>query len=149
MPNTKEKRKFRRVRNKLMILEFENSIYTNPEQDFNGLWWDLVRKYEMLDVPDQKLPAAWSSVRHIILQSGSFQNYLVGDLIAAQFLQYIKKNCYTEGKNLYVGNKEIGKFFREKVFYYGNAKNWYQLIEEATGEKLNAGYYLDYLVEKE
>ena len=47
------------MRNQLLIfsrwcqvmLRFEKSMYENPEQDLNKLWWDLVEKYQRLRRP--------------------------------------------------------------------------------------------------
>jgi peptidyl-dipeptidase A len=41
----------------------------------------------------------------------------------------------------FTGNKEIGKFLKEKVFAPGNKIYWNDMIEKATGEKLTPKYY--------
>ena len=32
-----------------VMYRFEKSMYENPDQDLNELWWKMVEKYQMLD----------------------------------------------------------------------------------------------------
>ena len=41
----------------------------------------------------------------------------------------------------YADNKEVGKYFMEKVFAPGRKLYWNDMIQKATGEKLTAKYY--------
>ncbi|HEX2981981.1 MAG TPA: hypothetical protein VHO28_00410, partial [Ignavibacteriales bacterium] len=41
----------------------------------------------------------------------------------------------------FMGNKEVGNYFKEKVFGPGAKYQWNDMIERATGEKLTAKYY--------
>jgi peptidyl-dipeptidase A len=34
-----------------VMYRFEKSLYEDPDQDLNTLWWDLVEKYQMLKRP--------------------------------------------------------------------------------------------------
>jgi peptidyl-dipeptidase A len=35
-----------------VMFRFEKSMYENPDQDLNKLWWDLVEKYQMIKKPE-------------------------------------------------------------------------------------------------
>ena len=37
-----------------VMLRFEKSMYENPDQDLNKLWWDLVEKYQMVKRPPNR-----------------------------------------------------------------------------------------------
>lgn len=127
-----------------VMYRFEKSMYENPDQDLNKLWWDLVEKYQMLKRPEGRNEPDWASKIHIALYPCYYHNYLMGELLASQFSYYIAKNYYqTEDlKNISFSNKpEVGKFFIEKVFNPGMKYEWNVMIEKATGEKLTAKYY--------
>jgi peptidyl-dipeptidase A len=44
---------------------------------------------------------------------------------------------------LYNGNKEVGKYVRERVFVPGRTLDWDALTEHVTGERLNARAFAD------
>ena len=35
-----------------VMFRFEKSMYENPDQDLNKLWWDLVEKYQEIKRPE-------------------------------------------------------------------------------------------------
>jgi peptidyl-dipeptidase A len=42
----------------------------------------------------------------------------------------------------YAGNKEVGDYLKEKIFFPGAIYKWDELIEHSTGEKLNPKYWV-------
>jgi peptidyl-dipeptidase A len=128
-----------------VMYRFEKSMYENPDQDLNKLWWDTVEKYQMLTRPEGRNMPDWASKIHIALYPCYYHNYLLGELLASQFNSYILKNI-TGGKSL-AGNKELGGWLKEKIFMPGARYYWNDMIEKATGEKLTAKYYAEQFVE--
>ncbi|MBI5219217.1 MAG: M2 family metallopeptidase [Bacteroidia bacterium] len=127
-----------------VMYRFEKNMYENPDQDLNKLWWNLVEKYQMLKRPAGRDEPDWATKAHIASYPCYYHNYLMGELLASQFYNYVcEKILKTKDMNLqsYVGNKEMGKFFVEKVFAPGSLYPWNDMIEKATGEKLTARYY--------
>ena len=60
---------------------------------------------------------------------------------ASQLHHAIAKNVYKGALPetvVYVGNKEVGRFMREKVFNPGKTMTWNELTRFATGSDLNA-----------
>lgn len=132
-----------------VMYRFEKSLYENPDQDLNKLWWDLVEKYQLLKRPEGRNEPDWASKIHIATSPCYYHNYLLGELLASQLNHYICKNILKTDdlKNPnYVNNKEIGKFLVEKVFSPGAKFKWNEMIEKATGEKLTPKYYADQFV---
>ena len=40
-----------------VMFRFEKSMYANPDQDLNKLWWDLVEKYQLLkNLKEETMP---------------------------------------------------------------------------------------------
>ncbi len=131
-----------------VMYRFEKSLYENPDQDVNKLWWDLVEKYQMIKRPANRNQPDWASKIHIATSPCYYHNYLLGELLASQFNHYVSSSLLSTNNSSqsYFGNKEVGNYFTEKVFKPGARYNWNQMIEKATGEKLTAKYYSEQFV---
>jgi peptidyl-dipeptidase A len=122
-----------------VMYRFEKSMYENPDQNLNQLWWDTVEKYQLLTRPEGRNMPDWATKIHIALYPCYYHNYLLGELLASQISNYISTNI---SKNQsFVGEKAVGDYLREKIFMPGARYNWNEMIEKATGEKLTAKYY--------
>jgi peptidyl-dipeptidase A len=127
-----------------VMYRFEKSLYENPDQDLNSLWWTLVEKYQLVKKPEGRNEPDWASKIHIATAPCYYHNYLMGELLASQLNHYIAINIYKKSDvhNLsYYNNQEVGKFLQSKVFAPGMKYKWNDMIERATGEKLTAKYY--------
>jgi peptidyl-dipeptidase A len=127
-----------------VMYRFEKSMYDNPDQDLNKLWWDLVEKYQLLKKPEGRNEPDWASKIHIATFPCYYHNYLLGELLASQLYNHIVKNIIKSDdyRNQSFTNKpEVGTFLKEKVFGPGMKYFWNDMIEKATGEKLTAKYY--------
>ena len=127
-----------------VMYRFEKSMYANPDQDLNKLWWDLVEKYQMLKRPADRNEPDWASKIHIATVPCYYHNYLLGELFASQMYCYIVKNIIKSDDykfQSFSGNKEVGNFMKDKIFLPGKKFYWNDMIEKATGEKLTAKYY--------
>ncbi len=127
-----------------LMYRFEKSMYENPDQDLNKLWWDLAEKYQMLKRPEGRNEPDWATKIHIALYPCYYHNYLLGELLASQLYYYMITNILKSSDykfQSFTGNKEIGKFLKEKIFAPGNKIYWDDMIEKATGEKLTPKYY--------
>jgi len=127
-----------------VMYRFEKSLYENPDQDLNKLWWDLVEKYQLLKRPEGRNEPDWASKIHIAAYPCYYHNYLLGELLASQLYYYITEKVLksTDYKNQsFAGKKEVGAYLIEKVFKPGAKYQWNDMIQRATGEKLTAKYY--------
>jgi len=122
-----------------VMYRFEKSMYGNPDQDLNALWWNLVEKYQMLTKPVDRNMPDWATKIHVALYPCYYHNYLLGEMLASQLYIYISKNISKDGS--FAGKKEVGDYLRDKVFMPGSRYYWNDMIERATGEKLTAKYY--------
>ena len=120
------------------MFRFEKSMYANPDQDLNKLWWDLVEKYQLLKKPEGRNNADWASKIHIASYPCYYHNYQLGELLASQLNAYIGENIIGEKEPSITGHPEVGEFLVEKVFKPGSRYYWNEMIEKATGEKLTA-----------
>lgn len=127
-----------------VMFNFEKSLYSNPEQNLNELWWALVKKYQLIDF-SRDMPD-WASKIHFVSSPVYYHNYLLGELFASQINNHIAKSILKEKslKNLnYSGKKEIGEYLKAKIFFPGATYKWDELIKHSTGEKLNPGYWVE------
>jgi len=122
-----------------VMYRFEKAMYENPDQDLNQLWWDLVEKYQMMKKPEGRDMPDWATKIHVALYPCYYHNYLLGELLASQFSDYITRSV-AKG-NIPEDMKAMGEFFKTKVFMPGMRYEWNDMIERATGEKLTARYY--------
>jgi peptidyl-dipeptidase A len=128
-----------------VMYRFEKSMYENPDQDLNKLWWDLVEKYQMLTKPEGRDMPDWATKIHIALYPCYYHNYLLGELLASQFYTYLTTSI-TASKS-FTGDKAVGAWLKEKVFMPGARYYWNDMIERATGEKLTAKYFAKQFVQ--
>ncbi len=133
-----------------VMYRFEKSMYEDPDQDLNALWWDLVEKYQMVKRPDNRDEPDWATKIHIATSPCYYHNYLLGELLASQLLYYIARNViHSEDVRLesFANKKEVGAFLIDKIFKPGSTYHWSELIERATGEALSARYYAKQFVD--
>ena len=124
-----------------VMLRFEKSMYENPDQELNKLWWDLVEKYQLVKRPDNRDMPDYGSKIHIVSAPVYYHNYMMGQLFASQVHHTIAKELY-DGADpdtvLYIDDKKIGDFMKAKIFEPGRRLSWDGLTKFATGEFLNA-----------
>jgi len=128
-----------------VMYRFEKSMYENPDQDLNQLWWDMVENYQLMKKPEGRNMPDWATKIHVALYPCYYHNYLLGELLASQIYSYMTTNI-TQNSSL-VGEKAVGTYLKEKIFMPGARYSWNEMIEKATGEKLTAKYYAKQFVE--
>eukprot|EP00743_Colponemidia_sp_Colp-15_P004598 GILK01004957.1.p1 GENE.GILK01004957.1~~GILK01004957.1.p1 ORF type:complete len:611 (-),score=116.98 GILK01004957.1:162-1811(-) len=132
-----------------VMYRFEASMYANPDQDLNQLWWDLVEKYQGLHRPDNRTEstgrfADYASKIHVVSAPVYYHNYMCGEMFASQLLHTIKTQvCGVAEPTSEAGqdvslcdNVKIGEFLIEKVFAPANTFSWNELTKFATGQSL-------------
>ena len=123
-----------------VMLRFEKSMYEDPDQDLNKLWWDLVEKYQLVKRPPHRNAPDYASKIHIVSAPVYYHNYMMGQLFASQVHHTIAKEVYNGADPsmvIYVGDKRVGDFMKKKVFEPGRTLDWQGLTKHATGEALS------------
>jgi peptidyl-dipeptidase A len=120
----------------MVVVGFERAMYENPEADLDTIWWNLVEKYQFLKRPEGRNMPDWATKNHVALAPAYYQNYLIGHMVAAQWLGTLEKNGGL------IGNPNAGAWFKEKVFGLGATKPWNEGLAHATGEPLNLDHYV-------
>ena len=127
-----------------VMVHFERELYRNPDQDLNGLWWQLKERYQLLRKPDGRDAPDWAAKIHIALYPVYYHNYLLGYMLAAQLRHAMLRDRPDVNPIEWsmVGDKKAGEFLREKIFAPGARYPWNDLIKRATCEYLTPKYFV-------
>lgn len=117
---------------------FEKELYENPDQDLNALWWKTVNEVQLVTPPDATDNPDWAAKIHFTLAPIYYQNYLLGELMAAQLLRHIETKISPEFFTKETGEMLINQFFKPAALY-----DWNEKISRVTGEKLNPAHFVD------
>jgi peptidyl-dipeptidase A len=124
----------------LVMFHFEKALYENPDQDLNALWWSLAQRYQLLQRPPGRDGASdWASKTHFASNPVYYHNYSLGKLFVAQLRSVLARRARYEGPLLgfsLLGRPDAVELLRQKVFRVGRRMHWWELVERATGEKL-------------
>ena len=128
-----------------VMYHFEKSLYENPDQNLNKLWWTLVGEYQKLNAPENWDNPDWATKIHLITQPCTYHNYILGELFASQLHAYIKSNIVKDENDdcavKCINNPEIGMYLIDQIFKHGKSLNWEEIVESSTGEPLNPDFY--------
>lgn len=124
----------------ITLVRFERELYRDSSQNLSRLWWEYVERFQKVTPPPNRDRADWASKNHLATSPVYYQNYVLGELMASQLLQYIHKNVVKAES--YVGNAAVGSYLVEKVFKPGSRYDWNTMLKRATGEELNPAHFI-------
>ncbi|UCC79489.1 MAG: hypothetical protein JSW64_14675 [Candidatus Zixiibacteriota bacterium] len=120
----------------LAFAYFEMELYRTNAENPDKLFWDTMER--ILFCGRQDGSEAWASIYHLIEHPVYMKNYILADLVAAQTLNHMLKL-----NGSIIDNPATAEYLIERYFNHGALYDWFDLVEQATGEKLNAKYYLE------
>lgn len=131
----------------LVMLNFERELYTNPNRDMNGLWWDLVERYQYLRRPDTAEGGFhWASKGHLVFAAVYYHNYMLGRMFASQLRHRLSEEVpetMASGSFDMQGQPAVGRYLIEHVFRPGRLYPWSEFVRRSTGEELTARYFAE------
>lgn len=122
---------------------FEKELYENPDQDLNALWWNIVSDIQLVTPPDETDNPDWAAKIHFTLAPVYYQNYLLGELMAAQLQRHIETTISPEFFTEEAGVLLLNDFFKPATLY-----DWNEKILRVTGEKLNPKHFVELYCKK-
>ena len=117
----------------LVVVHFERALYADPEGDLDALWWELVERFQLVNAPPDRNAPDWAAKIHVSAAPVYYQNYLLGEMLAAQ----LERTCRNATGGL-IGRPEVGDLLKARVFRLGSSRRWDVLVEDATGDPLGA-----------
>jgi peptidyl-dipeptidase A len=124
----------------ITLFRFERELYRNSNQNLNRLWWEYVERFQKVTPPRDRDRADWASKTHLANSPVYYQNYVLGELMASQLLQYIHREIARS--DTYAGNAAVGQYLVDKVFKPGARYDWNTMLKRATGEDLNPAHFI-------
>ncbi|MDQ3285597.1 MAG: M2 family metallopeptidase, partial [Actinomycetota bacterium] len=133
------------VRWALVMYRFEKALYEDPDrEDLNDVWWDLVERIQLVQrPPDREGEPDWAAKLHVALAPVYYHNYVLGNLIAAQLRHHLEQDVVG---GPFFTSELAGRYLQEAVFSQGARDDWEDTVLRATGERLNAKYFVKSLL---
>jgi len=134
----------------MVMYHFEKALYADPSRDLNGLWWDLVEKYQYVKRPPGPADAGWASKLHFTTAPCYYHNYMLGELLASQLHHHIVHEVLglaSDEDLSYVGDARVGRYLRDNVLGPGARDHWNVMIAKATGEPLTPRYFVEQFID--
>lgn len=128
----------------LVMVNFEKHLYENPDQDLNKLWWDMKKRYQFINPPENRNKADWAAKPHFTIAPVYYHNYQLGELFAAQIRNTLVKLAKHDGPAhtlQYNHHPEFGQYLKDKVFKPASKYPWPKFVTKATGEPLTPKYF--------
>jgi peptidyl-dipeptidase A len=128
----------------LVMSHFEQALYADPSRrDLDDYWWELVQELQFVTRPDDRQAPDWAAKIHLTVAPVYYHNYLLGELVASQLAEALQRDVLDGQPSAgYVGQAQLGAFFRDSVFAPGASRHWQSLLERATGSRLSAEPFL-------
>jgi len=128
----------------MVVTNFEKALYTNPDQDLNSVWWKFVKEFQLIDKPAGRNTPDWAAKIHIASYPCYYQNYLLGELMAAQIAETLEKEAIKKPLKQvsFFGVKAIGKLLDERLFKPGCKTPWTKLVPQVTGQNLSGDSFV-------
>ena len=116
--------------------------------DLPAIWNEKMKLFLGI-VPDSDRNGILQDVHWSHGLFGYFPTYLLGNLYAAQWYHFIRKELENFGSLLQKGDvSPILSWLRKNIHSYGRRYRASELVKKITGENLNPSYYDMYLKEK-
>jgi len=89
--------------------------------------------------PSRDLPD-WASKNHLATSPVYYQNYVLGELMASQLMNFIHKHIVKSAD--FVGHQAVGTYLVNTVFKPGARYVWSEMLRRGTAEELNPDYFV-------
>jgi peptidyl-dipeptidase A len=129
----------------LVMCHMERALYRDPEQDLDGLWWDLVERFQSVPRPEGRRAPDWASKIHFTIAPVYYHNYLLGEMMASQLEAHLIGSVLGGGPGAaraYVSSPKVGEFLRERLYRSGRTLDWRATLARATGQALDPAAFV-------
>ncbi|MBK5253549.1 MAG: carboxypeptidase M32 [Peptostreptococcaceae bacterium] len=129
--------------------EIEKKIFSEDidVNELPSIWNDLYEEYLGIR-PKNDAEGILQDVHWSGGDFGYFPSYALGSAYAAQFEKTMRKKMDIDKDLNNLEMDEIKEWLKENIHKYGSSKMPSEIIKDATGEKFNSDYYIEYLYNK-
>jgi peptidyl-dipeptidase A len=132
-----------------VMTRFEYELYEKelPASQFNRRWWELVEQYQGLVPPAQRGEEFCDACTktHIVDDPAQYYDHAIAVLLKYQLNRHIARNILKQdvrGANYY-GSRAVGAWL-VAILRLGATRDWREVLEETTGERISADALLEY-----
>lgn len=132
----------------LVMSHMERELYRDPDQDLDGLWWDLVERFQWLSLPEGRRAPDWASKIHFSVAPVYYHNYMLGELMASQIQAHLRSEVLGGGANgweRYVASPEVGAWLVERLYRPGKLVDWREAVRSSSGKPLGPDAFVSEL----
>ena len=115
----------------LMRINFERSMYQNPNQDPKKLWNELNVKYNY-GSPKEDLSNYWATINHFVENPAYHAIYFISELFKVQLY-----NTLTQKFGKITQNEDVRNYLKRHMFKYGSSLPDDEIVKKATGKSLS------------
>ena len=115
----------------ILRIEFEKSLYQNPNQDPKKLWHDLNIKYNC-GSPNEPLSNYWATINHFNENPAYHTVYFLAELFKVQLY-----NVLTQKFGPITQNSDVRNYLKRHFFKYGSSLPDNEIVKNATGKSLS------------
>ncbi len=132
-----------------VMTRFEHALYAEdlPSDQYNRLWWDLVRRYQGVAPPEPRGEehADPLTKTHINNDAAQYYDYALSYALLFQLHDHIARSILHQDPHDtdYWGSLAVGDFLRS-VMEPGASRPWREVLQETTGRELDAEAMVDY-----
>lgn len=121
----------------ITVVEFERKLYESPRENLNEIWWGLVEEIQGIQRPSywSQLPC-WAAKPHLTTLPVYYQNYLIGDILAAQ----IEKTLTSNFGSWY--NEDAFEYLKKTIIHPGQSKSWSNILTTFNGSGFSCREYI-------
>jgi carboxypeptidase Taq len=117
-------------------------------KDLPAAWNETIKRELGVVVPDDA-QGVLQDIHWSTCQIGTFCNYTIGNVMAAQLMETALKEEPAIASGLHEGRYEpLKQWLGRTVHQHGRRYSRNELLEQATGRQLEAGPYIRYLRDK-
>ncbi|MFH1727157.1 MAG: M2 family metallopeptidase [Pseudomonadota bacterium] len=132
---------------------FERLLYENPNQNINNLWWQLKKKYQLLDKPKGWTNPDALAKYHTVTYNKvalEYSEYALGYIINVSLGTAIANKLGIDIKeNDYYGQKKLGPVLNKEFLTDENLFPWKEYVEVKTGSKFSIKPWIEYYIKPE
>lgn len=114
----------------LVMVHFERALYRDGGDSLSDQWWNLVERFQGLRRPGKPVPGDWAAKIHLGVAPVYYQNYLLGEVVAAQLLDLVEAEL---GEGALVTSPAVGYVLIDRWFMHGARYSWRELVRRALG----------------
>ena len=132
----------------LVMCHMERSLYRDPDQDLDALWWTLVERFQGVHRPEDRRAPDWASKIHFSVAPVYYHNYMLGEMMASQLQRHLVMNVLGDGPDVwrrFVSSADVGAFLTRRLYRSGKSIDWRESMRESTGQSLNVAAFVEEL----